>query len=352
MTEIISDKKGAMVLAAGFGTRLKPLTQERPKPLVEVFGRPLICYNLDHLAKVGVEKVVINTHYLGDSLKASLGDVYRGMILEFVHEPEILGTGGGLKNVADRLKAYDTLFLMNADAFVDVDLRHLIQARSEADALSALLLKRVDDAHSFGAIGTDINGRVVSFVNRIPVKQPPHLERMFCGVHLFKQEFLSWVKQGEGTFCINQETYPNVLKSEQTVVGVDQLGLFQDVGTPQRLLALHWEIFAGHTSLNYLDVFKRFSSASHACHDVERQVFCHAKATVACDMTNVSKVFIEENVHIDSGVTLGQEVVIGPDVKVGKGATLERVVVQSGTEIAPGQVFKGGIVYPGGFIQA
>ena len=129
MTEIISEKKGAMVLAAGFGTRLRPLTQERPKPLVEVFGRPLICYNLDHLAKVGVEKVVINTHYLGDRLATVLGDVYRGMILEFVHEPEILGTGGGLKNVADSLKDYDILFLMNADAFVDVDLNQFLSRR-------------------------------------------------------------------------------------------------------------------------------------------------------------------------------------------------------------------------------
>ena len=341
-----------MVLAAGFGTRLRPLTEERPKPLVEVFGRPLITYNLDHLVRVGVSKAVINTHYLGDALAHALGTDYKGMALEFIHEPEILGTGGGLKNVAHHLEPFDEIFLMNADAFVDIDLQRLVQARTDKNAFSALLLKQVADAKTFGAIGTNEDDEVVSFVDRIPVVIPPSLERMFCGVHLFQKEFLSWVKQGEGTFCINQITYPEILKAGKKVIGVDQPGLFQDVGTPQRLLDLHWAILSGATRLESIDLWESFSVDAAHQQRPQARVFCHPEAHVSADLSNATEVFIDKDTQVSEGACLERKVVLGPRVKVGKGAILSGVVVQSGTEIAAGQVFRDGIVYPGGFIPS
>ena len=235
-------KIGAMVLAAGFGTRLRPLTEERPKPLVEVLGRPLIAHNLSHLARAGVSEVVINTHHLPNALPLTLGSEFEGMQLTFIQEKEILGTGGGLKNARSHLAQFDLLFLLNADAFLDVSLKHVLVQQQNAAACSALLLKSVPNAKDFGCIGTDEDDVVVSFVDRIPVVKEPVKERMFCGVHLFQKKFLSYLDGSGPVFCVNKDTYPKALVAQEKIIGVDQPGCFQDVGTPERLLQLHWDV--------------------------------------------------------------------------------------------------------------
>ena len=174
------------------------------------------------------------------------------MELHFLQETEILGTGGGLKNAKHLLQAFDLVFLLNADAFVDVSLEAMLQKRAVTQAMGALLLKQVPNVADFGGIGTDENDRVVSFVNRIPVKRPPVQERMFCGVHLFEPRFLDYLDETANFFCVNQQTYPAALLAGETVVGVDQPGCFQDVGTPERLLDLHWEVLSGANRLAHL----------------------------------------------------------------------------------------------------
>ena len=280
-------KIGAMVLAAGFGTRLRPLTQERPKPLVEVFGQPLIAHNLSHLARAGVSEVVINTHHLPEALPRHFGSHFEGMGLTFLEEKKILGTGGGLKNARALLEKFDLIFLLNADAFIDVSLNHVLARQQSAAACSALLLKNVANAKDFGCIGTDDDDLVVSFVDRIPVVKKPVQERMFCGVHLFQTNFLKYLDGCGEVFCVNKETYPKALMAQEKIIGVDQPGCFQDVGTPERLLQLHWDVLSGTTQLQHFDPMAHLNRQNETC-------FVHASASVAPENLQGSQVLVSE----------------------------------------------------------
>ncbi|MBW2713274.1 MAG: nucleotidyltransferase family protein, partial [Deltaproteobacteria bacterium] len=134
----------AMILAAGFGTRLRPLSELLPKPAMPVRGLPVIAYNLALLSRHGVSEVMINTHYLPEAI-AEAAERYcpQGMKLHFSHEPNILDTGGGLRKVASFLRESDLCLLLAGDMLLDVDLTALIEKHKEAGA--AITFGLLDD---------------------------------------------------------------------------------------------------------------------------------------------------------------------------------------------------------------
>jgi len=150
-----------MIVAAGLGTRLAPLSRLRPKPALPVRGLPLVAYNLALLARAGVREVVINTHSLPELLEAAArAHCPQGLRLRFSREEELLGTGGGIRRVAAFLAESDPCLVIGGDMILDADLPALVERhRAEGNAVTLLLL---DDprAGSFGSIGVDAAGRV------------------------------------------------------------------------------------------------------------------------------------------------------------------------------------------------
>ena len=175
----------AWILAAGLGTRLRPLSAERPKPLLEVCGRPLIVHALQLLKDAGVVDVAVNSHWLHPQIPAALGkevDVDGVTVrLRYTHEPVALGTGGGLLGLRHVLPSTARALIANADALIDLDVKSLLKT-SEAP-LSTLVLKAAHDAAAYGAIGTDDDDGIVSFAGRITPRGRIARERMFCGWH-------------------------------------------------------------------------------------------------------------------------------------------------------------------------
>src|SRR5471030_603562 len=122
----------AFVLGAGLGTRLRPLTNDLPKPLIPIFQKSLITFALDHLCGVGVESFVINTHHLGAQFENLFGDgTYAGHPIRLVHEPDLLGKGGGIKNVEARLRD-EPFIVYSGDLLTDFDLATLIEEHFRA----------------------------------------------------------------------------------------------------------------------------------------------------------------------------------------------------------------------------
>jgi NDP-sugar pyrophosphorylase family protein len=242
----------AMILAAGLGTRLRPLTDTVPKPLVRVAGRPVIEYALRLLRAAGIREVVINVHHLREMLQRHLADGGAwDMRIQYSVEEEILDTGGGIKKAA-ALLGDGAFVVVNGDTIMDAPLAEVI-ARHRADGAMATMLLRPDPAaERYGIICTDAEGRVRSFLGT-PAAPPgaPWASYMFAGLHVLDSRVFSIMPAGR-PFSITRETYPLMLERGDLVLGVPFEGAWFTVDTPTALAAADQALRTGRVSLPYL----------------------------------------------------------------------------------------------------
>lgn len=220
----------AMVLAAGLGTRLRPLTLDRPKPLVEVAGRPLIAYGLLLLRRHGITDVVINLHHRGEALRAALGDGSQyGVRIIYSPEDPLLDTGGAIKN-AEPLLADDDFVVLNADTIIDLPLERLIAAHRERRATATLVLRRDPDQQRYGLVEIDDRGRVRRFLGQ-PAAAPVGLTAyMFAGLHLLSPRVFRHMPTLR-PFSITRETYPTLLAEDEPFYGLPFDGFWRVIDT-------------------------------------------------------------------------------------------------------------------------
>lgn len=234
----------AMLLAAGLGERLRPLTERVPKPLVPVGGRPMVFYVLDLLAAAGIREVHVNTHHLGARVRDALGDgAAWGLALCYHPEAVILGTGGGLKAAAAACPALASgpFAMVNADVLVDADLGALCARHTAALPLATLLLRDDPDARRYGVIGTDAHDRIRRFLDADlggTVR-----ERMFTGVQILAPAILEYLPAG-AVFPIT-DAYKAALLAGERLLGPAHKGYWADLGTPERLRAAEADLVAG-----------------------------------------------------------------------------------------------------------
>lgn len=219
----------AMILAAGLGTRLRPITNAMPKPLLPLAGRSLIEWNLLLLRRHGVTEVVINTHHLGEQIERALGDGSRlGMALHFSHEPVILGTGGGLKQAASFF-GREPFFVLNGDTIADLDLGAL-RARHEAGRGVATMVLRDDpDVERWGPVEVDPHQRVVRINGRGCARGAAVARLMFAGVHVMDERLLRPVPAGKESSVI--DAYVEALEGGAVILGYRMTGYWSDIGT-------------------------------------------------------------------------------------------------------------------------
>ncbi len=232
-----------MILAAGLGTRMAPLTKLRPKPSLPVTNRPMIGHLLEHLYSQGVTFAVINTHALADQMeRAARSAAPAGMELVFSHEPEILGTAGGLRKAAEHFGA-EPLYLVNADSLTDVDLAAAWAAHADSARLATMIVTTHQPGSGYRPIavaGAEPTGRVC----RLAGRKWGDLEgwpRTFTGVHILEPSILSSIP--EGPCDINADVYPRLLDEDQEAVGAWlHSGWWFEAGSPARYLELNMQI--------------------------------------------------------------------------------------------------------------
>lgn len=175
----------ALILAAGFGTRLKPFTEKFPKPLVPVNGVPLILYTLAFLKKNGVKDVIINLHHLGAAIPKLLGNGRElGLKIRYSHEPKILGTGGGIKKVLRMVKDDDVL-VINGDVIVDFDLKGLVKRHMESKNLMTFALYDHPQKKKYGLLSYE-GVKLTSFLGE-PKPRPKAKQAMFASYNFISK---------------------------------------------------------------------------------------------------------------------------------------------------------------------
>lgn len=237
----------AMIFAAGKGTRLAPLTDERPKPGVPYCNRPLMCQALDVLVEAGITHVVANTHHLGERLPLLLeGHVPDGMEIQFTHESTLLGTGGGLSN-ARLLLGDGPIVVINGDIDFRPDLAAVIADHERSGALATMVLAPHPEAHRLGAVELDSRGQVRRLVGR-PEHVPEVLEAfMFTGVQVLSPSALRDMPS-EG--CIIRTAYRKWINGDALVRGAVSAAPFSDLGTLPAYLDGHLRSYDRTTAMH------------------------------------------------------------------------------------------------------
>jgi NDP-sugar pyrophosphorylase family protein len=217
----------AMILAAGLGTRLRPLTHTTPKALLLVGGRPLITYSLNLLKKYGITEVLINLHHLGDLIEKELGDGKKfGMKIEYSWEPQVLGTGGGIKKGEPFFEGKPFLVL-NSDILIDVDLRDLVRFHRRKKGIATMVLKSREENSSYTPITRDRNQRITG------IGLEARETFLYTGAQLLEPKLLGYLPE-KGESCIIRQGYLPALAAGEKIYGYPYHGYWNDLGTLDR----------------------------------------------------------------------------------------------------------------------
>ncbi|MGH7854876.1 MAG: nucleotidyltransferase family protein [Candidatus Binatia bacterium] len=245
-----------MVLAAGQGIRLRPTTDNTPKALVPVAGRPMIEYALLLLRHYDIKDVIINLHHFGEQIENRLGDGRAlGLKINYSREPELLDTGGGLLKAKSFLQ--DGAFMViNTDALIDLNLAALIDFHVKKAAAVTLVLRPDIRADEYGSMDVDSSGRICRFLDSkapiTPVSAP--IKLMFTGVQIIDPKVFDYMENhaARRKFSTTKHIYPRMLVGGERLFAFQFEGFWQDLGTPERIREAEMKMKNGQARLHYL----------------------------------------------------------------------------------------------------
>ena len=334
-----------MVLCAGFGTRLRPLTDRIPKPLVPLCGLPLLRFNLALLKGAGVTAVVINTHHLGVEMEKGARELAAALGLDLEvsrEEKHILGTGGGLRKAAAMLGS-GTFFLLNGDMLFDVDLAAALQSHRAAGAVATMVLAPYPRGATYAAVETDAGMNVRRIAGRgAPVDAG--LTRMhFTGVHLVEPELIARLP-AEGESDINRTAYIRLIHDGAKVNGYLQNGYWGDLGAPRSLLRANLDVMEGKVPL---ERFRPGADPFAGASEVLPGVRVHAGARIDPSARLVAPALLHAGATVAADAQIGPGAVLGVNVRVDAGASVIHAVCWDNTHVGAGERIENQIASPG-----
>lgn len=298
-----------MIVAAGLGTRLRPLTDLRPKPALPVRGIPVIAYGLALLAHHGVREVVVNLHHRPDDLReAARRWCPPNLELHFSHEPQLLDTGGGIRRVASFLEGSDPCLLLGGDMLLDADLGALVRRHRAEERAVTLLLRDDPRAKTFGTIGVDREGRVRRIANRLDLGGTER-SGVYVWANVVSARALQDLPDREVFSHFDHWLAPRLAAGARDVVA--------EIAAPGDC---HWEPVG--TPAEYLAANLRPAALSYWDADARARA---------------------------EGTRLEGDVVIGAGAELGPGAALRRAVVWDGEKVPAGFRGEDGVFAGGAF---
>lgn len=231
----------AMILAAGFGTRLWPLTADRTKPAIPFLNKPLIIYSVEYLSRFGIDEMVVNLHHQGDSVVRALGDGSNlGVKIHYSYEETILGTSGALDHARDWFQD-DTFIVMNGKVITDLDLSAAMQIHRERHALATLILKRNSKRERFSKVFLDDQGRISGFGSYPSSTEDVPL--MFTGIQIMEPEIFDYIPHGVFSHSTT-DVYPKAIAAGDCIAAYIGDGVWYELSTLRRYLDISLEFLA------------------------------------------------------------------------------------------------------------
>ena len=318
----------ALILAGGFGTRLRPLSCTRPKLMFPIANKPILDWILKNLSEYGVTHVVLAVNYLADILIHNFGDSKYGIKISYSYEKKPLGTGGPIKKAEKLLNDSDEPFLvLNGDILTSINYLELIKMHKKTDALATLALYEVEDPSRFGVVDINGKGQIRRFVEKPKIEEAPS-RLINAGVYVLDQAIFDIIPEGKKT-SIEREIFPLLAMKDQ-LYGVKFNGVWVDIGKPNDFIR------ANRLMLDLIANEKPF---------IEKNVKIAKNAKIIPPVAIGKGAIIEEETHI------GPYVSIGEGVTVSKGTRIENSIIFSKAWIDHFTSIRGAIIGEGAIIE-
>jgi NDP-sugar pyrophosphorylase family protein len=228
----------AIILSAGYGTRLWPLTEDRTKPAIPILGKPLVGYVAEYVASYGFDEIVVNLHHRPESVRAALGDGSKfGVKLHYVEEPVILGTSGALDNTREFFQD-ETFLAINGKIITDIDLRAALETHRQMNALATLVLLRNRKRERFSMVHVE-RGRVTGF-GGMPESNGSD-PFMFTGIQLLEPRIFDYIPRGVFSHSTT-DVYPQAIANGETIAAHVAGGTWRELSTLKRYLDISVEM--------------------------------------------------------------------------------------------------------------
>jgi mannose-1-phosphate guanylyltransferase len=317
----------ALLIAGGFGTRMRPLTFTRPKHLLPIANKPHIDHVLDRLQRHGVDECVLLTSYLAEAFADTvLSARERGFTVEVAHEETPLGTAGALKNAAELIGS-ETFFALNGDVLTDADLTELLSFHRERGAEGTILLTPVEDPTQFGVVPTTEEGTVEAFIEKpAPGEAPTNM--INAGVYVLEPSVLDRIPAGE-EYSAERQLFPGLVE-DRVLFAFPTDAYWLDVGTPEKYLQANMDALHGRYVVDEISLRAEGNSVVGDGSEVD------GSATISSSAVGAGA-RIEPDAKIEGSVLL-------PGVRVGSGAIVIDSILGAGVTIQPGARVEGATI--------
>ncbi len=312
--------KKAMILAAGLGTRLRPLTHHCPKPLVPILNRPMIEHHLEQMAAIGIQEVAINLHYLPDQIQQHIGTGEKwGLKITYsLEEPVVLGTGGGIAKMQGFFEQEPMFLVINGDILHQIDLHAALAHHVATNAVATLMVRSHPGSPNIGSVSIDENG-MIKRVPEMPSRDSLY-KRMYTGMQILTPRIFEYLQdQPPPPSCILRTAYRKMLETDLPVAAFE-VGdaLWRDIGNPESYLSSQWELIDKTTTPALPD---------------------------RSDVTFIPPVWLGKNITIAAQSTIGPYAVLGDNVTIRTSTQITKTVMWPNTEWNSSKPLQDAVVY-------
>lgn len=337
----------AILLAGGFGTRLRPLTLHTPKAVVPIFDRPFLHYQLDLLAQLpAIDEVILSLNYQPDAIEQVAGERPEGgPRIRYLVEPRPLGTGGAVRFAAPYLD--DTVVVFNGDVLTGIDLGAVVELHRSRAARATIVLTPVDNPAAYGLVETDGEGNVRAFREK-PAPGEITCDTINAGIYVLEPDTFDRIPAGT-RYSIERRYFPSLVESGETFVAYVERGYWIDIGTTERYMQVHRDIMNGRCPAHpfagrpadapLVDPAAAVDSGAR----IEPPCFVGAGARVAAGAAVIGNSVVGASAAVAAGAVV-DGAILWPDSVVGAGATVRGAIVGRRARIADHAVVGPGAV--------
>ncbi|MFA6430932.1 MAG: NDP-sugar synthase [Candidatus Margulisiibacteriota bacterium] len=304
----------AFILAAGYGTRLEPLTIAVPKPMVPIVNIPTMQHNIELLKKHGLTNIVANIHYHPEQIENYFGDGYNfGVNLEYSFEENLLGTAGGVKFMAKKIaKTDETFVVLSSDALTDINLGKMIEFHKKSKAIATIALSKVPDVKEFGVVAIDENCKITGFQEK-PKKEDAISDLANTGIYIFEPEILEMIP--DGFYDFGKQLFPKLVADKAPIYGYKMVEYWNDVGGLKKYIQSNYDAMKGSVQINI-----------------------HGNKVS-------SSVWLGERERIASSARFEGSVIIGDRCVIGENVYIKDAVIGDKTVIDDGAIISGSVLW-------